>query len=440
MAITSLDQLAANLPGQHRHILKASVTTEGAGTWHSLFRVAGQPAAGSTPPAFSAGTGYVPTSATAGAIPFTNPSGGNAAFLAKFMATLSAAGIAILYDRLWHCSGLVTNSITAQNITTPGSLTRPNANGDDVELWGEVYTAPGATGATWTVSYTNQDGTSGRTATYTHPANAETVGQMLPFTLQAGDTGVRSVQSFTCSVSSGTAGSIGLTLLRRLAEIPVPVANTGGVLDGFALGLPQVYNDACLCVMLLCSGTTSGVFQGSVAIVNDAVITAPANSSVLDVMHFQAETLDDAGPNTPITANAVLNFDTASEVSYRLFTGNTLNAAGGKLLVPNATNARFEFVYRAANAPGTTNNKVRWRVGDRTLGTTGAETTFDFTDQVMANNTSYQAFSQTLTLAALGWAAGDILQFQIQKIASGSVTNGTAENIYLSEVKITFFP
>lgn len=440
MAITSLDQLAANLPGQHRHIYKASATAEGAGTWHSLFLLAGLPGAGSTPPASTAGSGYVPTTATAGALPFTNPPGGNAAFLAKFMATLTAAGTVILYDRLWHCSGFGTVVTTAQNVTTPGSLTRPDANGADVEIWGEVYTAPGATGATWTVSYTNQDGTAGRTATYTHPANAESVGQMFPFVLAAGDTGVRSVQSFTASVSSGTAGNIGITLLRRIAEIPVPLANTAPLtLDAFALGLPQIYNDACLCFMVQCSGTASGALQASVSIINDLVITAPANNSVIDVMHFQAETFDDSDLNQPITANAATDIDATTTIWTRKFLGASLTAALAKMLVPNATTAKFEFVYRAASAPGTTNNKVRWRIGERTLGTTGAESTFDFTDQTVPNNANFQVQSQTVSLASLGWSPGDMLSWQLQRVITG-VTNNMTQDALLSELKITFFP
>lgn len=437
MAITSLDQLVANLPGQHRHILKSSVTTEGAGTWHSLFLVAGQPAAGATPPAFSAGSGYVPTSATAGAIPFTNPPGGTASFLAKLAATLSVAGTVILYDRLWHCSGFNTTTLTAQTVTTPGSLTRPDANGTDVELWGEIYTAPGATGATWTVSYTNQDGTAGRTATYTHPANAETVGQMVPFKLQSGDTGVRSVQSLTCSASSGTAGNLGLTLLRRLAEIPIDVASGGKALDAFALGLPQVYDSACLCFMLLCSGTSSGNFQAGLDIVNDAVVTG-ATQTIVDVMHFQAETLDDASPNTPVTTNATLTIDALTDTGYRVFTGNALTAAGGRMIVPNATSVKVEWSYRSATANGGTNNKNRWRFGKRAQFSTGAEVTLDFADHTVANNTNVQTFSQTVSLASLGLAAGDAINWQIQKLASGGVTNGMSQDSWLTELKLTF--
>ena len=268
MAITTQDQaLAGMLPPSSYY--KASATTEGAGTFHSLFLVAGTPGAGATPPAFTAGSGYTCDRTTQGAIPFTNPVSGNS-HLARFAAAAATIGTLILYDRLWTCSGFNTTTLTAQNVTTPGSLPARDAkgltDGVGVELWLEVYTAPGATGATWTVSYTNQDGTAGRTATYTHPANAESVGQMMPMTLQAGDTGVRSVQSLTCSASSGTAGSIGITLLRRVAEIPITLVNIAQVLDFMATGFVRLYDGTCLALMVLCSATNSGIQMGSITI------------------------------------------------------------------------------------------------------------------------------------------------------------------------------
>lgn len=263
MAVTTLDGLIAAMRPPVG-FYKASATSEGAGTWHSLWKVAGNPGAGSNPPAYTAGSGYIPTEATAGAIPFVDPSASG--YLARFGAAGSTVGTLILYDRVWACSGFVTNSVSAQNVTTPGTVDRDANNaalGDGVELWGEVYTAPGATGATWTVSYTNEAGTAGRSATYTHPANAESVGQMFPFVLAAGDKGVRAVASLTCSISSGTAGDIGITLLRRIAEIPLTVVNVAQVLDGVALGLPDLYDNSCLALMVQCSATNTGNILGS---------------------------------------------------------------------------------------------------------------------------------------------------------------------------------
>lgn len=268
MAIQTLDQLVNALSaGQARTTFqKASATAEGAGTWHSLWKTAGRPAAGSNPPAYTAGSGYIPTDATTGALrTFGNPTAPVLSYLAGTTVMGATVGTLIIYDRLWACSGFGTVSTSEQSVTTPGSLDRPDANGDNVEAWGEVYTAPGATAATWTLKYVNQGGAaSGRTATYTHPANAETVGQMFPFIPTNGDTGVSQVTSFKASVSSGTAGDIGVTLLRRLAEIPITAANVGAIVNAFDQGLPQVYDDACLAFMVQCSTTSTGILQGAV--------------------------------------------------------------------------------------------------------------------------------------------------------------------------------
>ncbi len=261
MTISTLDAAIAGARPPVR-ALKASATAEGAGTWHSLFLLAGFPGAGATPPAYTAGSGYACSRTTQGALPFTNPVSGETRLM-RASAVGATVGALTLYDRLWTCSGLTTAAAATLPITTPGTIPARDAlgaaNGDGVELWGEVYTAPGVTGATWTVSYTNQAGTAGRTATYTHPANAESVGQMFPFRLQAGDTGVRSVQSFTTSVSSGTAGSIGLTLIRPITTIPMTTVNLGSVLDMLALGAPKLYDDSCLALMVQCSATNTGI-------------------------------------------------------------------------------------------------------------------------------------------------------------------------------------
>ncbi len=268
MAITSLDTLLAGLQ-QPYPLYKPSATSEGAGTWHSLWKSAGAPAAGSNPPLFSAGSGYTPTNATTGALPFTNPGSGNT-YLARSSIAGGTIGTLVLYDRLWACSGFGTVVTTAQNVTTPGTIPSRDrdgaALGAGVELWGEVYTAPGATGATWTVSYTDQDGNTGQSATYTHPANAESVGQMFRFNLAAGDVGVRAVASFTASVSSGTAGDIGITLVRRIAEIPIMLANVAQLFDAVALGLPRIYDSSCLAMMVQCSTTNTGLIQGSLTL------------------------------------------------------------------------------------------------------------------------------------------------------------------------------
>jgi len=155
MAITNIDGLISGTRA-FQSLLKASATAEGAGTWHSLWKVAGMPPAGANPPLFSAGSGYVPTNGTTGCVPFTNPAGGAFSYLMRAIAAGATVGTLLVYDRIWHCSGFGTVSTSLQSITTPGTISRDaggSSTGAGVELWLEVYTAPGATAANWTITY-----------------------------------------------------------------------------------------------------------------------------------------------------------------------------------------------------------------------------------------------------------------------------------------------
>lgn len=425
MPILSLDQLVANLSGsQRKPVYKASATAEGAGTYHSAFLLAGLPGAASTPPAFTAGSGYVPTSATAGAIPFTNPVTGGL-YLGKLQAALSVAGVAILYDRLWHCSGFNTTTLTAQAITTPGSITRGDVTGDGVEIWGEIYTAPGATGATWTVSYTNQAGTAGRTATYTHPANAESVGQMFPFTLQAGDTGVRSVQSLTCSASSGTAGSLGLTLLRRIAAIASPVANAGDTLDFFKTGGPQIPNDACLTWMILCSTTSSGNLTAEVVLTGESI--AGTNVTATDLQRFLAADmfLVPAAAPWPVASPALLAGPLNLSM-YREFTKATSDGVGLEAPVATGkTNLVLDIEVAAAASGFAANNGVRFAAYARSLGSSAAFVgPVQATALALTDTTNKQRFTLTFPVASFaGLTTNDTWIVElVRQIADGSDT------------------
>ncbi len=264
MPITTMQQLITALPGRHIHLYKASGSPRGAGTWFSFWRQAGFPPAAAVPPT---GDGEVPTRLTTGAVPFSNAATGNALYLARFSVAMSQLNYLIVYDRLWHNSGFNANITTPQTITNPPTITRPDSSGNGVELWGEVYAATGSTASTFSVIYTNSAGVTDRVATYSKPAAALVVGEMFPFALDIGDTGVRTVHSVQLSAATGTAGNFGLVLLRRVAEIPIAAQNVIHDRDAISLCLPLIYNDACLAFMVLALFTSSGGIWGGIDIV-----------------------------------------------------------------------------------------------------------------------------------------------------------------------------
>lgn len=266
MAIDTRDKLIAALAaGQVFDFYRLSLTAEAVPSFHSLWMGTGNPAAGATAAAYNEGSGYIPDNTTLGGLQQTNAVSGDNKLLQMSMSG-STAGKLILYDRVWTCSGLTTNGSnpTTLNITTPGNITRP-ADWLGLQIWGEVYGAPGATGSVWTVAYVDSaDGA--QTAAYTHPANAESVGQMFRFVQLRPDLGVKSITSLTTTVASGTAGSIGITVLKKLAEFPNTLINTGDTLDAFFLGMPTIPASACLAFMCVDSAPNTGIWSGSLVI------------------------------------------------------------------------------------------------------------------------------------------------------------------------------
>jgi hypothetical protein len=243
MAITTIDGAIAGLQFP-RIISKASPGTPQVERMQTYWAANGSPAAG----AFDATLNGVALSSTSaqvtGQIPFTDPASGNC-YLARLEAAMSAGqGTLILCDRLWHNGGYDVTVLTAQNSTTPTWPARDAAgstNGDGVQLLLENETGIGGAPSNVSVSYTNSAGTSGRTGTnIVSFSNGLNTGTCCPIGLQAGDTGVRSVQSLTFG-SSGTTGTVHLVAYREIARLEIPRSLTAFSIDALTAGFPQMY-------------------------------------------------------------------------------------------------------------------------------------------------------------------------------------------------------
>lgn len=265
MAITTLDGLIAALqPTQP--LLKASFTGQAAGQLHSSLYLAGLPGAAAAP---SPGLNGTTLTSYAGQIPFPATVASTSIYLASMDATQAGnIGGVMLCDRLWHNSGAVVTTTTAQSITFSGLPARDNTgttNGAGVQLAIEVTTATtnGSPVTNMTASYTNSAGTAGQTATVTSfPANA-VAGTFVPFNLAAGDLGVRSVQSITLGTSLVT-GAVSLVCYRVIAVIPTPTANVSGGQDFAQLGLPVMYNSSVPWMVYILGGTAGGQVVSSI--------------------------------------------------------------------------------------------------------------------------------------------------------------------------------
>lgn len=122
-------------------------------------------------------------------------------------------------------------------------------------------------GARFTFSYTNSDGVAGRTSQITYQNNSAALGTLqasgannnvsaMPFVgLQAGDSGVRSIESLT--MLDADVGLMTLILVKPMCTFVIRGIDAVGEKDLFLESgiVPQVYDDAFLNLLCLPQGT-----------------------------------------------------------------------------------------------------------------------------------------------------------------------------------------
>ena len=271
--IENIDNLVKALGNNSSRIVldKASITSQTANSYCSLWRATGQPGQGAIPTVVA-----TCNNTTVGTIGFkqqTSPITSYGAYLE--IATGNAAMTMELHDRLAHMGGLNGTLTTAQSVNLDLStlLSTDNINerkGDDnysdVQWWLEWYTATGSTAVTATISVTYNDGTTGNLTSLslaaTRPASHAILLNSLIPSAQSGKF-IRGVVSITLSATTGTAGSFGVTATRQIMTLSAPIANFKFVADWAQLGLPQIYNSSALFPIVLTSTTSTGTVRGS---------------------------------------------------------------------------------------------------------------------------------------------------------------------------------
>lgn len=263
MAVTTLDLALAGMKVP-TYYAKAASGTLVAGRPFSPFYTAGIPGAATAP---APGLTGAALTSYAGQIPIPAASGNT--HLARFSGVSSAqGGMLLLCDRLWHNSGIVVTTTGAQTINSvafPARDVAGSTNGDGVYVGLEVVTATGAGASVISLSsYTNQAGTAGRSGTALQAyAATSAVGTFYQFGLQAGDTGVRSIQSYTSTVSM-TSGSVSLVAYRILATLELTAAGLPNAIDSLTGGLPRLYDNSVPFLLFIPQTTTTTAVTGSV--------------------------------------------------------------------------------------------------------------------------------------------------------------------------------
>ncbi len=270
MAITTLDGAVAGMRPPDM-FAKAVTATLVAGRPASLWGLGGKPGAGSFDATLNGVTLSSTSAMVAGQLTHYDPASGNS-YLARLSGRATQGGVLMVLDRLWHNGGFTITSTGAQSITSPtwpsrcptsGTDDTPATTGIGVLLAVEVSSATGAGTPTITISYTNSAGTAGRTATNIVATVASSaLGATYFIGLQAGDVGVRSVQSLTLS-ATWNSGTMNLVAFRHIAELELVAGFIPGALDFLTAGAPRLYNGAVPYLVFVPNTTTAANVSGS---------------------------------------------------------------------------------------------------------------------------------------------------------------------------------
>ena len=252
-------------------------TAHTAGLWYSLFRGGGNPAADTilgtgTNLAFQALTD---TTTNATGIPHGGNVGGGTGYkhlltaAAQTAAATTAPCVMMLVDLLGFYPITTVTTTTAQTLNNTVTLPR-YTDGAGVQAFMTPSTVMGAATPNLSIGYTNSANTASRATPTTLPigntAAAVTSivysgtgsGKYGPFMpLQAGDAGIRSVQTVTISVSY-VSGVLNLVLCKPLLTLPITtlgVTAERDLVNQFA-SMPKVYDGACLAWLMLAGAAT----------------------------------------------------------------------------------------------------------------------------------------------------------------------------------------
>jgi len=186
--------------------------------------------------------------------PIPDATSGKLQILGGRFNTSGTAGATVVAIDLLNVSGGLSGTVTTEQTTNlpTAALTR-HTGGDGVMIGLVIYTIVGTTATTVSVRYTNQAGTGSRTSTVTSfgGTNFREAARLILIPLQAGDTGVRSVEGVTVTATTGTAGNFGVCLFKPLTTfsldsttgtMPMDAVSSGGMIGSMA----EFDDDACL--------------------------------------------------------------------------------------------------------------------------------------------------------------------------------------------------
>ena len=231
----------------------------------SVIDLAGNPSTG-TLAGTSTTAGVVPNDATVGCPIIDAFGGGATGYITRYEFASPVPSRLTIYDMLFKAGAY--SFISAVTLAAQPSYSSRVPGGTDfkgTEIWVETVTA--FTGnLSIAVTYTNESGTTGRTTGTIATGLAPTVGRMIRLPLQAGDTGIQKIESVTATVA--TVGTFNVLVLRQLCGGRVAVINGGDVYGPDRTGMPVVFADSALVLVVTPDSTSTSTPECIIEIAN----------------------------------------------------------------------------------------------------------------------------------------------------------------------------
>lgn len=244
----------------------ASSTT---GNATSTWALTGSPGAGAA--ASAAPGGRIPTSATTGAMQFTNPSGSDTLHLTGAdMAASVVNNSLMLYDRIFDVAKTMNSTATEAVTGVPTRYQSTTTTAADYIggnfLFIETQTVLAATAHNWTTClYTDQAGVTAQTLPSVTGISAAAAQRLdMPINtwfcpLATGDSGIKNLEQMQCSALVAT-GAINFVIGHPIGIMMFPIAGPLLPFDWLTnrSQAPRIFSDACLSLLELPKPSATG--------------------------------------------------------------------------------------------------------------------------------------------------------------------------------------
>jgi len=281
---------SAAVTGYNQPYLKTSTVLDAAGYWMLHSKDAGQPGAWLPPAPGIDGFDTDCSTASNNADPYGAVQMGSGVitdattggwFLNQASVQAAAIGTFKLIDIVWIETGLTVTTTTTQAITSGALVARDDngsANGDGYRMALYALTALGNASAVsnTTFTYVDSDNNAANTGTMQAVIGMQApatpvIGTFVPFSLSAGDRGIRSISEITLGTTY-TSGTMALIIYRELATVPVTAVQVAGLMvPPTSIGLNpgvRIYNNSCLAWISTGPATTATTPVASYTLVN----------------------------------------------------------------------------------------------------------------------------------------------------------------------------